>query len=624
MCGIGGIVYHNSAIDPELENQLNSLSTSFKYRGPDYTGIESYNNIGFIHNRLSIIDLSSEANQPFHSRNKDYSIVFNGEIYNYKELKKELESSFDFETTSDTEVILKGYQKWGIELLVQKLKGMYAFAIRDKNANKLILSRDYFGKKPFYYFFDNQKFIFASEIQGITNLIRHELSINYKALDYYLTELSVPQPLSIWNEIKQLPPNSFATLDLENLTLKIENSQQVIHYENKSGTTEKEALEKVNELITNAVIKRTIADVPIGTFLSGGVDSGLITSILAKNSNEKVNTFTLGFDFDDFNEFELAKKVADKYQTNHHEIKVNANINKDIEHIVQTMGEPFADSSILPTYYVTREIGKDLKVALSGDGGDEIFGGYHEYPTAYQTDQLIKQNKLNSISVSKSKLLNKLKISNTNLGHFKTYSEQKASKYLFREMGFNSSEKLMLYKNDKLKENINFSEEFLENTWNKNFKLSYLSSLFDSSIPNRLVNDYLVKVDRASMLNSIEVRSPFLDVDLLKYVSTLSNDILLKQGHSKYILKKLAQNYFDEMIFERKKQGFGIPIKYWIVNELMPLINHYLSKENVEKRGLFNYSFIESLIEVHKKNYTQTHKLWALLILEMWMVQNES
>ncbi|MCC7331310.1 MAG: asparagine synthase (glutamine-hydrolyzing) [Flavobacteriales bacterium] len=622
MCNIGGEIAFNRDID--ILSDLEIISKTNFHRGPDYqSSLLISENIGFTHNRLSIIDLTNLANQPFYSKNKDVAIVFNGEIYNFLELKNNLKNEgYHFITNSDTEVLISAYEVWGIEKTLSLIRGMYAFSLVDKSKKEMYLARDYFGKKPLYYYQDSKRFIFSSEINPLSKILKNKLTIDYNSLDYYLTELSMPQPNTIWKEIKQIPRNSYLAFDIQTNTYSISQSIKEFSYNNKVEISEKEAVEEVEKLIINSVTKRAISDVSLGCFLSGGIDSGLVTSILASNSGKKIKTFTLGFDYDDFNEFELAKSVALRYNTEHHEIKIDSNLIETIISISKFMGEPFADSSIIPSYLITKEIKKNITVALSGDGGDEIFGGYHEYETAFWADHFSQKGSLNFLNVSSSKILHKLNKSHVNLGYYYEFANSTPDTKLFRTMGFSNEEKLNLYSHPELKNATRFTTNYLTQIWKKTFTSSNLNALFNSSFDTRLINDYLVKIDRASMLNSLEVRSPFLDYDLAKLTSSIPNSILMKDGNRKYILKKLAQKYFDSEIFNRKKQGFGIPIVYWLNNELKPLVDEFLNSKRINARGLFDAKQVEFLINSHKKNHNQTDKIWALLILEMWFENN--
>jgi asparagine synthase (glutamine-hydrolysing) len=610
MCGIAGKIIRNKKAEVcDIENYAPFL----KERGPENIGYFEKKNVSLLHTRLSIVDLSSSANQPMVYN--DIAITFNGEIYNYKELKKEL-GYLNFKTNSDTEVLIIGYKVWGIKKLLQKIDGMFAFVIVDFEKSKVFICRDIFGKKPLYYYVSESEFIFSSDIRPIQKEKKNILTIDYDSLDYFLTELSVPQPKTIWKEIKQVTPSCYIEFDINSFNYS-ENKFWRFDYYSKININEDEAIKEVEKKLVKSILKRTIADVPYALFLSGGVDSGLITTLLSLNIDSKVNTFTLGFDFDDFNEFDLAKIVADKYNTNHTEVRLKTDIKKILPNLIEYLGEPFADSSIIPTYLITKEFSKQYKLALSGDGGDEVFGGYYEYNLAYMSDMyFFKNNNLaNKSFVYSSKLLSRINKKIQNKGKYYEYFRYTGANKLYRKMGFSSQEKLQLYKNNKIE---NFTNNYLNKIWNKYYINNNTDALFASSFKTRLLNDYLVKIDRASMMNSVEVRSPFLDKDLVQFSLSLPNEIKLKKGITKYLLKKIAQETYDEKVFSRKKQGFGVPIKYWLNNELAEYVNYYLSKEVINKRGLFNSNYVNKIIKEHNVKLNNTHKIWALLVLEMW------
>ncbi len=609
MCGIAGKILKKRKVN---KSELITYSDAMQERGPDNTGYLLKNNIGLTHTRLSIIDLSEKSNQPMVVN--DVAITFNGEIYNFKEIKANI-SGFDFKTNSDTEVLIAAYKLYGINNMLERLDGMFSFCIVDFSINKAFICRDIFGKKPLYYYKSENEFIFSSDIKPIQKEKKNELSINYNSLDYYLTELSVPQPQTIWNEINQVKPSCFIEVEMETLEA-VEQQYWKLDYSTKIKISEHDAIIEVERRLKNAVLKRTVSDVPFATFLSGGIDSGLITSILARNTPERIKTYTIGFDFDDYDEFDLAKIVSEKYNTIHTEINTKINVKSFFTELINYIGEPFADPSLVSSYIVTKEFSMNVKLALSGDGGDEVFGGYHEYNTAFFADKYFanKSNVSNLLKTNVSKISNRINSNSKNLGNYFDFYKSSGYEKLYRNIGFSEFEKEILYK----KESNSFSKSYLNELWNSNFNGNQIDTLFASSIKTRLRNDYLVKIDRASMYSSVEVRSPFLDKELVEFSFKLPNDIKLKNGINKYLLKKIVEKEYDKDIFIRKKQGFGTPIKYWLNNELSEYVNYYLSKEKVEKRGLFNYNYIVKLLDDNKKDGLNSNKIWILLVLEMW------
>lgn len=638
MCGIAGII--NFDRRPVIQEQLKEMNSFNVSRGPDAEGYWMENNIGFCHRRLSIIDLSEYGSQPMEDVHRKVIITFNGEIYNYKELQQELKkNNYSFKSNSDTEVILNGYLAYGIEELLQKLDGMFAFVLYDKATNRAYACRDRFGKKPLYYLYNQNKFSFSSDIRSIWKSDPH-LLLDYDSLDYYLSELSVPQPHTIWKEIKQVRPAHYIQVDIDQKSC-VEKKYWQINFTGKLNLSLAETEDCLENMLTAAIKKRLVSDVPIGCFLSGGIDSGLITAILASHSAEKINTFSVGVMDDDLNELPLARKLAERYQTNHTEIIVEPNIVDLLPELVYGFGEPFADSSSIPSYYIAREIGKDFKVAIGGDGGDELFGGYYDYRWAYLTDRYIGKypNKTLRLLVTKmNQLACKFGVTNVNYGLLQDYYKTRGGMKLYREMGFHPNEKHHLYHTDFSRNRNEFTLKYLSNNWNdsnKSFspfslkkkegrkqdsrKATITDTLFEASLKTRLLNDYLVKVDRTSMMNSLEIRSPFLDYQLAEFAASIPAHIKMKDGIQKYLLKKLAVKYIDKDIFKRKKMGFGIPVKQWIKNELKDFVSDLLLSERANSRKIFNRAYIANLLNEHNTDKCDhTHKIWALVCLELW------
>lgn len=621
MCGISGIIKTNYA---EVNiSELGILDQFLQERGPDNSGVWTEKNVGFSHTRLSIIDLDPSANQPMLTEDENYIITFNGEIYNFQALRETLhKKGFSFQTNSDTEVLLKGYQYWGLEELLTLIEGMFAFAIYDKKKNEVFFVRDRFGQKPLYYYYDNDIFIFSSDIRSIWKFIP-KLSIDYASMDYYLSELAVPQPKTIWKEVKQIEPGHFLKLELDHNTIQIEKYWE-INYGIKNSLSLQETIDTVEEKLTQAILKRTISDVPLGCFLSGGVDSGLIVSILANQSKERIKTFSVGLAYDELNELPEAKIVADRYDTDHTEIIAEADVIEHLPGLIKYMGEPFGDSSVIPSFLITREIKKKVTVALSGDGGDELFGGYFDYGLAFKTDVYLKlfpnEMKRHFITLM-NKLQNKISPSVTNYGSLDTYNDFQGWQRLYRTMGYAPDEKYQLYdKQFILREEAEFTQHYLNEIWHQFPYKNHTDTLFHASFKTRLLNEYLVKVDRSSMLNSLEVRSPFMDHELAEFSATIPNNYKFHNGHNKYILKQLAAKYIDPKIFERKKMGFGIPIEHWLRNELKDYMRDYLLSDRFKARKIFNPIFIENQIKEHI-NGTKDHsfQLWNILCLEVWM-----
>lgn len=626
MCGIAGIINFNK--ESIHQSELRKMNTFLKERGPDAEGYWYGTQVGLAHKRLSIVDLSPLGKQPMEDIHQQCVITFNGEIYNFKNLKKELEKSgAKFRSDSDTEVILEGYLHWGIEALLSRLAGMFAFVLFDKRKQVAYACRDRFGQKPLYYFIDRVKFRFSSNIKSITST-EENLTLDKESIDYYLTELSVPQPKTIWKEVQQVKPAHFLTIDLKNKKVK-QLSYWQINYQQKRQLSLQAAENLVEESLTKAVVRRIHGDVPIGTFLSGGVDSGLVTALLAKNSTDPIKTFTVGFGYAGYDESSEARALAERYQTDHTEIRVEA---KDliavIERLIDYNGEPFADSSLIPSFYICQAISDQVKVALSGDGGDEFFGGYFNYADAYQADQYNLATADASpfgrkMTLFSNKVKHRMGLSRENLGNAATYANFTGARRLYREMGFSENEKKQLYTKRFNSAVHNYSYNYLQAIWNQCNKVSITDNLLEASLQTRLLNDYLVKVDRASMINSLEVRSPFLDHNLAEISAQIPSEYHLHNGVTKFLTKQLAKKYIDKDILNRPKKGFSIPLKEWLNNDLNELVKDTFQANKLGELGIVNNSFVNQLLSAHEageKDYT--NKIWAIFCLEKWLEKN--
>lgn len=613
MCGIAGIV--NLDGKRLKEDQLFSAGQIMKYRGPDASGVYISDNVGLAHNRLSILDLSTSANQPMHADDGNLTLVFNGEIYNFRSLRNTLiKLGYNFKTNSDTETILAAYQVFGIQKLLNEIDGMFAFVLFDRVKNQLIVVRDRFGKKPLYYSHQFNKFIFCSDIRFVSENTDNK-TINVDSLVYYFQEMAMPQPNTIWNEIKQVNPGYYLVVDILNKSCVEYNYHKF--KADRIITDEKEALETTEDLLQKSIVKRLESDVPISCFLSGGVDSGLIVSLYAKLSNKSVNTFSVGYENDDMNELVEAKKLAQKYSTNHQEIIIKPNIKETITQILDEQGEPFADSSIIPSFLITKEMAGKYKVALSGDGGDELFG-YPEYAKIYEFEKFMLENAnkfKRNIKINSSKLFARIS-SAKNFGYINDYNDKLKNHghLLMRDMVFSDRQISTLLNNL----NSEFTHDYHKSIWELNNESSITDKLMLGSFKTRLLNDYLVKVDRSSMMNGVEVRSPFLDVNLATFALSIDHELLFKNG-PKTILKNLGKKYIDPEIYNRKKKGFGIPIGKWIRVELKDFTFDLLSPSNLKKHNLMNENFVSGLLDEHiNKGINHTHKIWSLICFQYW------
>ncbi len=612
MCGIVGYVSTKFSIN---NSEFIDVLRNLNHRGPDAEGVFTCNNFFLGHKRLSILDLSESANQPMTSSCGRYTIVYNGEIYNFESLAKQYQ--LKLKTRSDTETILELYAIVGNKL-PSLLNGMFAFAIFDKEKKLLFIARDRMGIKPLYYFIDNDVFAFSSELKAITKFkyLSDKLEINYDAVKSYLHLGYIPLPHSIYKNIKKFPQGQFAYYENNKLQFNdYWNINSVI--EPTTINNETEAISKLNELLTDSVKLRMFCDVPFGTLLSGGIDSGLITAIAANGSNSPINTYTIGFKEQAFNEAPFAAKMAKHLNTNHHEYLLSENeAIKLIPEILITYDEPFADSSAIPTMLVSKMAATDVKMVLSGDGGDELFHGYGAYKWANKLANPFYSNLRNPISKT-LKLGNNRQKRVSRLFNYRN-SDNLQSHIFSQEQYFFSEQEI----ENLCLTNITACESFNYNTPATNRKLlpAETQSLFD--LQYYLPDDLLVKVDRASMKYSLEVRVPFLDLRIISFALNLHHSLKIKNGEHKYLLKKLLNKYYPPEFFNRPKKGFSIPLSKWLSNELSYLIDEYLNLEAIKKTQIFDYVYIAELIKKFKNGEQYLYnRLWNIIILQMFLLK---
>lgn len=619
MCGIAGIIDHSTSshISQAL---LHDMAYPLRFRGPDQEGFfvhqDSSCQLGFAHKRLSIIDLSENGRQPMHSADGKVTIIFNGEIYNYRELKENLSAGgCRFRTTSDTEVIIAAYQAWGIERTLDALEGMFAFALFDHQTSALTIARDRFGEKPLYYMHRSQMLAFSSDIRSF-DPIPGSRTIDQEALGYYLSEMCTPIDRSIWQEIRKLPPAHFITFSSTGLEIK--NYWQP-DYRHKTAISLPDAIVRSEELLVASIKRRLVADTPVGCFLSGGIDSSLVTLFAAQNYHQRIHTFSVGFAYENYNELPYARQVANLIGSGHHEIMIDANDLHIADTLLTEYGEPFADSSQIPTYYVSRFASSMVKVTLGGDGGDEIFAGYKTYKQGLRMQQWYGRRYLRpllqavaALGVSKA----------TYLAGVMGKDGATLSSALYRSMGFGPEDMHLLVRDNAAvsdapsRVNLAAMQE----------ALAHSSDIFDAvlyaSLKTRLVNDYLVKTDRASMFTSLELRTPFLDRPLLEFVSSLPPEYLIHNGINKYITKKIAEKHFSKEFIYRPKMGFSIPIGQWMRKEWKAHIEEVIHEAN--PYVALDRSFIEKLWREHQNGTRDhTHRIWILYVLNRWADRNQ-
>lgn len=595
MCGIylTNIKYKNDVVEKKLE--------SISFRGPDYTGITKVNNLTLGHLRLSILDLDPRSNQPMVYEN--LHIVFNGEIYNYKIIKEELkELGYQFKTESDTEVLLIGFYEWKQDLL-NKINGMFAFSIYDKISNTIFSARDRLGVKPFYYFYENNKIEICSQIRPLLK----GKKINEEAISIYLDCKFIPSPYTIVENVHKLPPGNFMIIDLNKKTKIITEYWNLKKRQKIKDITYEKAKKELHELLIDAVKIRLQSDVPLGSFLSGGIDSALVSSIAAKLSPNPINTFTIGFDDNNFDESTVAEQFAKIIKSNH---KTTICKIEDIEDMIpkikEVFDEPFADSSALPSLLLNSITKEYATVALSGDGGDESFIGYTHF------DSLAKHKPIIDLPYSIRKFFSHsyfLSIIGQNNRRVKNALLTK-TKHEFIENIFSRRGMLLLKKNQKW---LKYYQDY--KTLSKNF----LQKAADLNIKLWLENDSNVKVDRASMAYSVEVRSPFLDYRVVEYARSLPISYRYKKGNQKRILNDILEEYIPKEVFNQPKKGFAVPIGDWMRNELKEEFTASLNDEFLRSVPNLNVKKFKLLYDNHmSKKEDNTEFIWKLYVLSQW------
>jgi asparagine synthase (glutamine-hydrolysing) len=614
MCGIAGFIDITGSL---TENDLHVITDCISHRGPDAAGYFYENSIGLGHRRLSILDLSEAANQPFYSKDARYVIIFNGEVYNFQEIAQELGVSL--RTSSDTEVILEAYIKWGPKA-INRFNGMFALAIYDKETKKVFLTRDRLGKKPVYYYYDGQSFAFASELKSLTQVsfLKSKLTIDKQAVSQFLYLGYIPRPLSIYKEIKKMDSGTY--ISLENGVLQeVSYWQLEEQVQAELMSEETTAKQTLKELVTSSVKYRMISDVPFGTFLSGGIDSSLVTAVAQSVSDKPIKTFSIAFDAAKYNEAQFARAVSEHLGTDHHEFKVTEKDALDlVEQLTGIYDEPYADSSAIPTLLVSELARKHVTMALSGDGGDELFFGYGMYQWANRLHNPF----MNLFRKPISHVLNTL-----------------GNKYERAATVFNYSDSKRIKSHIFSQEQYLFSEAEMQRLLTPEYRLPLT---FDESISGTsralnpmeeqalfdmkyyLQDDLMVKVDRASMRHSLESRTPLLDYRIVEFALNLDPKLKYKGGVAKYLLKQVLYDYVPASFFDRPKWGFSIPLGQWLKGDLRYLLDTYLSKECIQKFNVVNYDYVKQLKAsfLGGKDYLY-NRIWLLIVLHKWLVNNE-
>lgn len=633
MCGIVGFI---SSTNVKESSSISSMTDALFHRGPDdeghFTQVINNSFIALGHRRLSILDLSESGHQPMHSKTGRFVIVLNGEIYNHLQLRQELDD-VTWNGHSDTETLLASIEKWGIKHALEKCIGMFAFALFDKKNNELILSRDRIGEKPLYYGFNNGVFYFASELKALRSSRDNSFEIDKNALSLYFKYGYIPAPHSIYKNIFKLKPGTFLTLSVDNYFDVDYKLNAYWSYENeinknidkKNFYSDDDSIEEFQRLLTDSIRMQKLSDVPLGAFLSGGIDSTLVTAILQDVSKNPVKTFTIGFNEKKFDEAPFAKAIASHLRTDHTEYYLSSKDSLDIiPNIANIFDEPFGDASSVPTYLVSKIAKENVTVALSGDGGDELFGGY----SRYQRDALL-WNKVSRFNKSFRKISGKFlqtislqsKFSNidwvikegnflrrsNNLGQLLNETEFETF-YTNRRTIWSDNDSLLVNPIIGIEKNL-----FYDRMSNATEKMMY------HDMQMYLPDDLLVKVDRSAMAVSLETRAPLLDHRIVSFAASIPLNQKIRNNSGKWIMRNLLYKYVPKNLVERPKMGFMMPIDDWLRNELKFWMLDLLNPDSIKQQGLFNIDVINKTVHNHFKGIENNgFKLWPLLMFQSW------
>jgi asparagine synthase (glutamine-hydrolysing) len=586
-----------------------------RHRGPDDEGVHTEAGVGLGMRRLSIIDLST-GHQPIHNEDQTVWVVFNGEIYNYRQLRRELEAAgHRFYTSSDTETIVHAYEEWGTGAF-ERLRGMFGIGLWDRRKKTLLLARDRAGIKPLHYALTNERLYFGSEVKSLIAAGAVGREIDLSALDHYLSYLYAPRDRAIFKGVQKLPPGHYLTYN--DGRVEVRQFWQIGTSEPFRGTAD-QAAHALESVLADAVESHMISDVPLGAFLSGGVDSSIVVGLMARASSRPVKTFSIGFDEPQFDELEHARRVAGHFGTEHHEFVVRPDGLSILDRLIEHFDEPFADSSAIPTWYVSEIARRHVTVVLSGDGGDELFGGYDRYlphPRVAQFDTLPLPGKRQVAGLLWPILPHGARGKN----FLRHVSRSDDGRYLDSIAFFQPDEKAALYSADVRRALAGASaEDALAHHLARFSTLPAHSRMMRFDFETYLPEDVLTKVDRMSMAHSIESRVPLLDNEVIEFASTLPASLKIHNGRRKHVLKEAARRLLPAEILDRRKQGFGVPLGVWFRGGLTDLFSDILRSPTTRQRGYFEPAFVDRIVSEHlagKRDHTL--RLWQLLVFELW------
>jgi asparagine synthase (glutamine-hydrolysing) len=611
MCGIAGLFSLHGK--PVSENEVQSMCDAMVHRGPNDEGYYATSDVVLGMRRLSIIDLDG-GHQPVHNEDGSVWVVFNGEIYNFKTLRKLLErQGHRFYTDTDTEVIVHLYEQYG-EACVEKMRGMFAFAIWDGHRKTLLLARDRLGIKPLFYTIVDGRLAFGSELKVLLRLPELQRRLNWSSVNHLFSAMCTPAAESIIEGVHKLRPAHI-------LTASARHGVQIrqywdVEFDPDYGKTERYFIERLRDLLEESVQLRLIADVPLGAFLSGGIDSSSVVATMARLSSGPVKTFSIGFPVEEYDELRYARRVAQKFGTEHYELVLDPNVLGIVDDLAWYLDEPFGDSSAIPTYMVSKLAAEHVTVVLSGDGGDELFAGYDRY---------LKERMERKLSFIPSPLRHAAGFAGSLMpegmkgcNFLRHLAYDGADRYFDANILFREFEKASLFEPDAYKEIQRDDPRSVWRMFLDSRNVHWLSSLQYMDIKGYLPNDILTKVDRMSMAHSIEARVPLLDHKLVEFAATIPPELKLKGKTTKYIFKKAMEGILPLNILHRPKRGFAIPLAHWFRGQLNSYVRDLLLSRSSLQRGLFRKSYIERLIEMNDRGRSLDLQLWTLITFELW------
>jgi asparagine synthase (glutamine-hydrolysing) len=615
MCGIAGIV-STGRVDGRLVRRMCEVIV---HRGPDGEGFHDAEHVALGMRRLAIIDVAG-GDQPVYNEDGTVAAVFNGEIYNFAELREELRGQgHRFTTASDTECLVHLYEEYGIDL-VHRLRGMFAFAIWDEKKQRLLLARDRIGKKPLYWRSRGTSLSFGSELKALIQDPAIPREMDVVALHHYLTYQYVPAPWSIYREVHKLPPGHL--LVWQDGVAEVRCYWR-LDFTPRPVADEEDAAEQLRELLLEATRVRMMSERPLGAFLSGGIDSSAIVAAMVRQTSGRVKTFSIGFDDREFDERRYARMVAERYNTDHHELVVTPSILSMLPTLAWHFDEPFADSSAIPSFYLARMGAQHVTVALNGDGGDECFGGYRRYVAMARAGRIsvppstqLRLERLGSLLMARSAPRSRLR----KVARILELLGQPAPRRYARLMSyFTPEQKAALYSDALCEQLLGVdSYQLLDDAFAASSADSDIGRIMDIDVNTYLPGDLLVKMDIATMANSLETRSPFLDHHLMEWAAGLPTNLKLRSGTTKYLLKKAVAEWLPPELLTRPKMGFGVPLAVWLRTELRELSWDVLTDQTARSRELFRPDAVIELLREHHQGRDHSNRIWALIQFELW------